>query len=694
MPVYEKVLNSPYDKDHKNKFDNNVPEQHKTEYDNKSKETNYDRQIKSLLPSNQNKIVDLQVYQPPPPKGPNPYTGKKPFLPVEPIALTTPYVPPQYQNYVNNMMKDFYTPFIYKDYNIQIGAPGNTDHNSAYNLFEDMSIPQEYYTSYKTLKDRKNLIGYVRGNFLSNSDGESIDFSGPNKSLNSRLNFLSINPYNSSGSPNPYKGMYHNLLLYTSCYPIMKNNNGESMCSKHSVGVNIRVHGLSLIECISQYSSADQFRNLLSGTNETKLNVIANFDNAKKYNLKNYNKYYYNQWREVYYYDFIKNSICGNSISPNFIQSYCYFQTFNPNIKFPDNKNKRIITDNQTYSDNIVCALSILTESPDYSVYGWGSNAQKNERGIVSMTHSGYKLPILWVNILQQMLISFYVMYKYKFTFREMALDNNFFIKMLDRTTINGSVWKYNICGINFYLKNYGNLLLVDSGFKDVLDANNIDKPKILMNTLKFNSKENNLNEIYSLLFKNIKNIFDINTFKSGNKTDDPLNKFIGVTSGNGDTLWEEKITNITNIINGMSDKLENIDENTNTSDIEADFQKLFDNLIIETLKDTVHNRVGTLLRDTEVQYVNTDYIKQPKKGDIIVYETGFDSYMFILFISSIDEKNYKCITKENDNFIIKDIPKDLTYSYRDEKNLKLDLKEGEPVSNNDDVIDDSFFIY
>jgi hypothetical protein len=713
MPIYQKVFNSPYDKDHapnkykKQEDSGNYPTKPDSRDKDYTKENAMnENKFKNMLPSGQNKVVDLQVYQPPPPKGPNPYTGKKPFMPVEPIALTTPYVPPQYQSYVNNMMKDFYTPFIYKDYNIQIGAP-NADHNATYNLFEDMTMPQEYYTSYKTLKDRKNLTGYIRGNFISNKNGENIDFSGRDNSLNSRLNFLSINPYTSNGSANPYKNMLHNLLLYTSCYPITKND-GQTMCSKYSVGINIRVHGLTLIECISQYISSNEFKSLLKGTDNTIGQIINNFDKARGINVnttdqneltlfQEYDKFNYDTWRENYYYDFIKNSICSNNVCPNFIQSYCYFQTINPDIKFPDNKNNLTTIDKPVkYSNDIASAISILTESPDYSVRGWGSNVQTNKSGIVTMTHSGYKLPILWINILQQMMISFYVMFKYKFVMREMSLSNTFFIKVVDRSILTFSVWKYNIKGINYYVRNYGNLLLVDAGSENVIDNENVNKHKILMNTLKNYDEgdtDNNLRAIYKVLFENMKKIFNPTTFNGESSNDrGTTNRFMGVNEGEDKDIWDKKITMINDLINNSTI---NFNKTNDIRIIENDFDDLFDQLLIHTLMDCTHNRIGTHLRDTEVAYINKDYFVQPKRGDIIVYETEYDSHIFVLFIGpGKNPETYRCITKQGDKFRIdEDIKKDLTSSYLESKTLKFDMKEGEPVSNNDEVIDDTFSI-
>ena len=52
-------------------------------------------------------------------------------------------------------MKNFYTPFIYKDYHINIGGP-NANHVQASMIYEDALPAPNIYTSYKSLRERDN----------------------------------------------------------------------------------------------------------------------------------------------------------------------------------------------------------------------------------------------------------------------------------------------------------------------------------------------------------------------------------------------------------------------------------------------------------------------------------------------------------------------------------------------------------
>ena len=97
-------------------------------------------------------------------------------------------------------------------------------------------------------------------------------------------------------------------------------------------------------------------------------------------------------------------------------------------------------------------------------------------------------------------------MYKYEFVFTEMSLQDNFYIKDLNIKNIN-SYWIYNIDGIDFYIPNYGYLLLIDHSYK-----NN--------NEYKIIAKQFNDNSV------DIKNCFINNTKKCLNQNNFTINNF------------------------------------------------------------------------------------------------------------------------------------------------------------------------
>ena len=145
-------------------------------------------------------------------------------------------------------------------------------------------------------------------------------------------------------------------------------------------------------------------------------------------------------------------------------------------------------------------------------------------------------------------------MYKYEFVFTEMSLQDNFYIKDLNIKNIN-SYWIYNIDGIDFYIPNYGYLLLIDHSYK-----NN--------NEYKIIAKQFNDNSV------DIKNCVINNTKKCLNQNNFTINNFSGTNPPAGILNY---ITNINNQFNDDS----------------VDITK-FKNIICKSLKDYVHNRVGT----------------------------------------------------------------------------------------------------
>ncbi len=637
-----------------------------------------DEQNKSVPPILSSKsvqpIVDLQIY--PEPKKTNPLADKQAQLPLQPFALSSPFIPPQFQSYLNNFMKNFYTPFIYKDYHINLGGP-NGDHLTGSMIYEDALPPPDVYSSYKTVRERNALCEYIRGTFIKSDEGELVDWNGGPNSLNSRLKLIQLNPYNTNMfSENPYKGLPKNLLIYKSCYPIVYDKETTLVqCNKLAVGLNIRVYKLNIKEFIVKYFDS------ITKMSDLKLNEDAKYviDKIKKEMgdkkdlseiYPEFKVYKFDVWREVYYYGWIRDKINSLSICPNFVGSYCYFINKDANLSFKKN-GLGFGTDYENYTIPEILekeftnsTMILLTESPNQNIYQWGSNIYVQDKGIRKMIHSGFKPESHWRSVISQMLIIFYLMDKYCFTVREMTVNSNFYIKDLNIFGENKQFWQYTIENIDYYIPNFGHLVMFDHNYKDLTKPENVEKKafKIIM----ADNFKDDPDEIRKVIIENAINCFNSNNFGSvfleiGG---------VGLTGAIGDLL------------NGIEQDLIKNRELLKKGDI--DKKDFWSKIIRKYLMSYVHNRVGTPLRDLEVGYIRKiDTRPRPFKiGELVIWEEKYETYKVLLVVENNESNTCKCISKDlkTDMYIETSVPKDLLYHYSEFETIKQDAKPGEPV--------------
>jgi hypothetical protein len=614
---------------------------------------------------NQKKIVDLQVYEQ---KKPNFLADKQANIALQPLALSSPFMPPQFQSYMNNMMKNFYTPFIYKDYNINIGGP-NADRIKATVLYEDVLPTNEIYTTYKTLRERNNLAEYIRSTFIIRGEGEYKNFNGdgPN-SLNSRLKLVELTPNNPSDfTNNPYKASAHNFLLYHSCYPIVYDKNDiGSQCAKPSTGLNVRVYNIYTGEIINLRSNKDfdfltKVFNHAHFTNktyyETRDKLITDRENIK-------NKY--NTIRDLEYYKFIRTNICKNKVSPNFVQSYCYFLDEETRITFSKNsngadgsthkfsRNYNINNKELWYENAMSQLLLVLTESPEQSIKYWCSNGYVDNRNIRKQVRIGYKSDKIWDSIIAQMLISFYVMLKYKFVITEMTFEDSFYVKFINSSNDSSQYWVYNINNINYYIPNNGYLLMIDHNYCDNKDV----EFKILSN-ISFNDDIQNINKA---IYKNLKNCTSTSFFNSEQIIPDKAKTFL----------------------QEINEALITLDEDKFNKDVYES------EILLKFLCKFLNNRIGTPLRELE-KVKGPEEQKKFKKGEICALETKENGYEVVLFLENFNvggDSKFKCINKVNDIFSEIDYDMGELFNFASPNMVNQDNKPGDSSFTLDNIIE------
>lgn len=424
---------------------------------------------------------------------------------------------------------------VYNNYNIQM--PGPTGSHVTMNRIYETILPKEFteYTK-STLGERLNIIDYVRQILIKSYDGEDIGIdNSAQRNILQYIKFLEINPnqYNTISS-NPYRGLPANMLLQRACFPVKFDNyNSMVVCSRNSIGLNIRLYALTFAEFLS-YS----------------------------YRLDIYLKY--DVWREIFYYEFIRENIIKPKICQNFVTMFTYFTNTNQNIDFPKLK---LLNDKKTQSDMLAeeytkfkqlhiglngsiysCATDpavssgmemlpdekdktlkeyskklvvVVTEAPSENIYQW--SCRKYERnGIVDkmITH-GHHSDKVWFNVLFQLTAAMYVMQCKKIFIRDMTLQDNVYIMDLRINTKQAGYWKYIIEDITYYVPNMGCVVLIDTNYKDIsagnsMSTNNSRKHKIYIDKFLDNYGMTSIN-IHDNIFECYKQMVNVNNFSLSN---------------------------------------------------------------------------------------------------------------------------------------------------------------------------------
>lgn len=216
------------------------------------------------------------------------------------------------------------TPTI-KKYNISIqGATGEL--TSTGEIFEDILPPSQVtHNRMTTIGERLVLYSYIRSILVKKGDGEAIGFTDTPRNRPEIINLLSymkmleINPYHFSRlTNNPYRTMPDNFVMFRSCYPVrlMKSAN-FLMCAKDSVGANVRIYGMNLFDEL-----------------------------ANRLNYSGIKKKFSDVWREIMWYQYIREEILKKKICPHFPFLYSYYITSNTGLDF-----KKLKALKQSYVD-------------------------------------------------------------------------------------------------------------------------------------------------------------------------------------------------------------------------------------------------------------------------------------------------------------------------------------------------------
>lgn len=607
-----------------------------------------------------------------------------------------------------NIPNPAYNKPMQKVYNISLANPLH-DFTTVSRVNEDIIPGDPRSFSFTTTYERIQLINFMRNLINDNIDGESMNVTGGKNTLLSSIKLLQLNPY--SLDRNPYMDLGHNFLIYNAAYPIRydeaKNN---IFISKNAHGVNVRLYPLSIGE--------------MKG-NELKINI----DNID-----------YDLWRELKYYNYIRDNIVKNKKSPNFITPILYktdnlsnvhwsklaeiqkkrlFDVKkNNNFVFLDDKkleiyilekindtsfnseiskielilephkdNIKIIKLNFSHPDyipitnkfnvksypfiifkydhkydpydikkyrmdapdiisyvrkNILSlegiditastgkSLILLTEAPNTNFIKWASPVYQTSGSLKKMISTGFHKKEVWESVLFQLMHIIYVLQEECIYFDELSLKNNIYIKDLYYEPNTTNYWIYTIDELDYYVPNYGYLVLFDSKYSDIESKDFkikshklfIDKNDKINKTIDSIAKIDDTT-VKALIFNKFKSIFNRDVFNTELKLQGGL----------------PPEDNILNLLSGIYN---NIDSN-----IKNYFYLFF--------KKYLNNRTGTFLMKTEKELVNLANRPFFKKGELLIKIDRYGEYKWVIFKSTnTTNSNIKEIinTDANNNMI------------------------------------------
>ncbi len=621
------------------------------------------------------------------------------------IPVPNPYYPhmnPQYAyGYKPNQIP------VQKYYNITLSNPvGN--HTSINRVYEDMLPGDDREYTLQSVFERRQLNNYLRSLILEVGDGEEMSISATNKrTLLSHIRLIELNPYNIM--KNPYHSLSKGFLLYSSAFPIRYDQEKDNLSiAKRSTGINVRIYELSE-----------------GAIRSNKLN-----DQLSKFD--------FDVWREIRFYEFIREDIIKKKVCPNFVSLYLFtidtesridynkldlikyknqpkgslsneiannnlinrkhhidplqFLMLNSygidrkatkgdeaikvievdeetgkniakylyknkymvsirgkqneyswtehGIKFLGNKNFFNLVDNESrpYKDkkvtaaeikilaNIIgkqdltassfCSLVALTEAPNNNILKWASPLSESYGAVKKQVETGYHTPNVWKSILFQLVYTCAVLQENNILFHKFSLENNFFVKDLYSNKENRTHWIYKVDEFDFYIPNYGYLLMFDSKFVDIeeYEGNSIYEPiknnkqKFKINSKKlFGDKNNNNfdNSLVHLFFKQLIN---------------PDNLRINLEKISGEQPDQEVL-----------DLLKNMYDDKSSENIRDYLKKYFTFFM--------NNRIGTLLSREERDNLALIRDFNFTVGEIVAYEEKYEVFKWGVISDFKDSK-------------------------------------------------------
>ena len=623
-----------------------------------------EQKVYDTTPKGKSQTILPQVYPPAHVPVPNPYM---------------PFVTP-YQQYAYGFQPNQIP--VQKYYNISMSSPvGN--HSTINRIYEDMLPVDPNPFTLSTIYERKELLRYFRNMLLEYGDGEEFSISpGPKKTLLSYVRLIELNPY--TEQKNPYHGLASDFMLYNAAYPIKYEQDKNHLAIvKNPIGLNVRIYKLS--------DGADSALGLNNRINLDDFEVL----------------------REIKYYEYIRENVLKTKTSPNFITLYLYTKDSTSRLNwdeinmlkyrtFPKNQLKQNVDNNNivnnshtiTYGQTTITpntswprmknyamdpnsfnqvkdlnkdegkSLIAVTEAPNNNIVKWASPLYQSFGAVQQEVETGYHNVEVWRSILFQLVYSCAVLEEADICFENFSLLNNFYIKDLFADPGKRDHWIYKVNNHEFYIPNYGYLLVVDTNFADIFSTTQENLNNLNSAQRRFKIHSNKLFRKNSVTISSLGNGRFINQFKKVINPDTFNSELRKMGGQPPDAV-------ILKLLKDMYNH-PNVDNTTGNPVKVREFLKKF-------FPEFLHNRVGTLLTKDEKELLPQFPDNKFYEGELIVYQERYGEFKWAIFEDDVNvgpNLNKKRIRTSHVSNPIEVFSSSL-YKFPEKEIIRQDVKNG-----------------
>jgi hypothetical protein len=483
-----------------------------------------------------------------------------------------------------------------------------------------------------TISERMIIYNYLRSILIRQNDGENINFiSDKSPEVRNLLSYLRIIDVqltkNDKITNNPLGNLPRRLIMYSSCYPIRVDRANYNVgCAKNNIGINIRIYQMIMGETF-----VNKYRSLPYKVFEV--------------------------WREISLYEQMRDNIIKGNLSPNFGILYSYYITKDTEIDFlkinrlrnkdivsKHEKEQKLLLNNsykkemqdylvslQKYSTSDLTkmiddldihkpsdkCLIALTEAGTHDLITWSSRQYEDNGLAKKMVNTGYHAKEVWQSILFQMFQGFLCMYKMGMSFETFDVNSNVMVKSLKTDEMNKGYWRYRINGIDFYIPNYGYMVLINPDFADIKSNDEQTLANVPVPTLQKNQDiilqvldDNSMRQLDNVKYKSYSNELLIN------QTEFNLNRNKVRSIGNMKSAFDQNVYNKEYTLNGgvlPDTSILNMIKEINRELSSGNFQNI--NQLIEIAKKAQNKAIEEKLTDNEIQEVVRVAVSAPVAG-------------------------------------------------------------------------------